>query len=105
MKKYKVVISETAKEDMVNIYNFITANYDNEFGAAKVLWKIRNKCTSLSSFPKVKPVVVTYKNMDLRLIKARKYTMSYFVDDTQSRVVIYKIMSSKRDILTAITKK
>ena len=102
MKKYKVVISKTAKEDMSSIYNFITVDCENEYGAVKVLQKIRNKCDSLSSFPKIKPIIMNYKDMDLRLIKAGKYTISYFVNDKKSEVVIYKVMSSKRNIAAKI---
>ena len=102
MKKYKVVISKTAREDMAGIYNFITIDCENEYGAVKVLQRIRNKCDSLSSFPKIKPIMMSYKDMDLRLIRAGKYTVSYLVNDKKSEVVIYKVMSSKRDIAAKI---
>lgn len=103
MKKYKVVISEKARDDIVSIYNYVALDCDNKVGAIKVIRKIETRYNKLSIFPEVASVMLRRHNEDLRFIRAGKYTIVYYISSAdKTTVVVHRVMNSRRDIMAEI---
>lgn len=104
MKKYKVVMSEIAKKDIVDIYNYIALDCDNKLGATKVIRIITTKYNKLSIHPKIATVTLKRKNEELRFIRAGKYTIIYYIKRSEPTIVIHRIVNSKRNFITELMK-
>lgn len=99
MKKYKVVYSDGARKDIVNIIDYIETNFDSPIDAVKIAIKLFHKCELLATFPKGVPICHTDGlAKKYRFAHIKKYTIIYYVDDSCTEVVIQAIINSNRDI-------
>ena len=93
MKKYKVVFSELAKNDLTNIYNFVT-DVSSEENAILVISRIAKQVTNLNAFPERSESVIKGKDGELiRVTISGKYRIFYYVNKKTKEVVIARIMN------------
>lgn len=102
MKKYRVEYSGEAEVDIAGIMEYILTEHNDMLSANKVTLTIVRTCDGLDTFPKRSPVRKITLGKELRFIRAGKYTIVYYVDETRRIVTIYAVMYSRRDILAAL---
>lgn len=98
MRKYKIIYSIGAANDLDNIYDYIFDILENPSGADKTIKTIETRCANLSIFPRGVPVSLVRNGKELRFAHAKKYTIIYYIDDSTLTVVIYAILYSRRNI-------
>ena len=103
MKKYKINIQPAAIEDIINIRKNITEKYNDVFSAEKVVNRIFDKIEALTTLPKSAETRLIVSELELRFLKISKYTVVYYVDDTESIVKVYGVFHSRRDFSKIIT--
>lgn len=98
LKKYSVVITDDAKQDLADIYNYISIDLSSPVYAANQLTRIKESIISLGEFPK------RYKTLeleidgkkDIRRMPVDNYNVLYKIDN--NRVVVLYILYSASDI-------
>lgn len=99
MKRYKIVYSDGARKDILNIIDYIETTYNNPLDATKIATKLFKKCESLAVFPKGSPIHhIDNLIREYRFVHFKKYTIIYCVNDLRFEVIIQAIIDSSRDI-------
>ena len=93
----KVVFSDTAKADMVEIVRYIAR--DKPKAARKWASDIRESAEMLSTFPMLGRVVPEYRDDKIREIIKGKYRIIYKIDEDEKNVVILTVYHGKRLLL------
>lgn len=97
---YKVEYLQTALDDIKEIFLYISNNLLNPEAAYTLIEKIVEKGDSLSSFPYGRPVYNPIRQLqhEYRTIYIDNYTLFYWVEEKNKKVVIARVVYSKRDI-------
>lgn len=99
MTKYKVIYSQKAYRDLVNIYNYILINSLNPKIANKLIGEIKEAIESLDILPfrheLIETSIIDFK--DIRKLLVKNYIVLYRVDEVAKSVYIVRIVSCKRD--------
>ncbi|MBQ2659534.1 type II toxin-antitoxin system RelE/ParE family toxin [Candidatus Saccharibacteria bacterium] len=98
MKKYSVVYTKQARNDLADIYDYIAVVCNNRPGAEKVLRQISKKCAMLATMPKFAQIKIECRGLEFRTVRAGKYMAAYCVDDDNSAVIIYRILHVKMNL-------
>ncbi len=99
MKRYKIVYSDGARKDILDIIDYIETTYNNPLDATKIATKLFRKCESLAVFPKGSPIHhIDNLIREYRFVHFKKYTIIYYVNSSRFEVIIQAIINSGRDI-------
>lgn len=95
-KQYKVIVSETAKEQILKIVSFI--GIDNYRAALKIRMEIKGAIDTLANFPDRYPFLegefIPYNKYHKRVVIGR-FIILYVVQD--KRVLIEYVLDCKQD--------
>ena len=100
MKTYSVNYSNEAVKDLLNIYDYITNDLLEPTNAINIINEIREHIRSLNQMPFRHPLVPwsPWDKIGMRHFSTKKQIVFYLVDEKNSKVVIVRILSCKRDI-------
>ena len=101
---YKIEYLEPALEDIHEIVSYISNELSNREVAIKLTEKIINKGNMLADFPYGRPVYIPIKKLqfEYRSIKVDNYLLFYFIDEDKKKVLIARVIYSKREIPNTI---
>jgi toxin ParE1/3/4 len=105
MKQYAVSLSDDAKTDLQDIYDYI-AQHDAPAKADGVLDKLEALVESLSRFPERGAVTKELRDVgikDYREVYCKPYRVIYRVLGT--KVYVYLIVDGRRDMQTLLTRR
>lgn len=99
---YKVYMSKVAKNDIVNIYNYIKINLMSPDAAINIVRKIESSIEDLNFMPERYERVglegLEYEN--IRRLMVNNYIVIYKVIKEEYRVEVLRVFYSKRDIIS-----
>ena len=97
---FRVRFSESAKRDLREIFEYITANYSDLVGAAKYIGDIRKKIASLTTFPERFAIYedVGIKGREIRTFIIRRHRVLYTVNHIKKEVEIQRIVFVRRSL-------
>ena len=96
-KKYEVIWSEVAENDLTAILDYITA--ESPGNALKVFKQIKQKAASLNFFPERGRIVPELG--DLRILQYRELILSpwrFIYRISETRVYLLSVLDSRQDI-------
>ncbi len=99
MTEYKIVIEETAENDLIGTLNYISDTLHEPNIAFKIYSSIKNEILSLNKMPNRYAVVneEPYRSMGVRRMPVENYTVFYIVDENQNVVHIFRILYNRRE--------
>lgn len=97
---YNVVISEKAKTDLIEIYNYIAYNMLSPINGKNQLQRIKNNIVNLNEMPKRFPLYPhePWCNKGIRYMVTDNYVVFYIVEDESRTVTVLRVIYSGRDI-------
>ena len=96
MKKYKVTLFDSAYDDLRDIYNFYTKNYNSSY-ASKVVRLLLYETFSLDIFPYANPICyITSKYIIRKKVVCKRYLIYFII--IGNYVFIYNIIDGRRNI-------
>ena len=99
MTEYKVVIEETAENDLLGILNYIKNTLREPNIAMKIYGSIKKGILSLKQMP-FRYVLLNeepYRSMGVRQIPIENYIAFYVVDEEGKTVHIFRILYNRRE--------
>ncbi len=98
--KYKILFSENAKKDLINIVRYISDELSEPELAAKLSQRILKAVTSLDEFPMRHRLCDNeeWRNKGLRVFPVENYLVFYIPDEVAHIVKIYRVIYGKRDL-------
>ncbi len=99
MTEYKIVIEETAENDLVGILSYISDTLHEPGIAMKIYGAIKKEVLTLNKMPLRYAVVSEepYRSMGVRRIPVENYTAFYIVDEKEKTVHIFRILYNRRE--------
>ena len=99
MTEYKIVIEETAENDLVGILSYISDTLHEPNVAFKIYSSIKKEILTLDKMPFRYAVVneEPYRSMWVRRIPVENYTAFYVVDENERTVHIFRILYNRRE--------
>ena len=99
MTEYKIVIEETAENDLVGILSYISDTLHEPNIAMKIYGSIKKEILTLNQMPFRCGVVneEPYRSMGVRRIAVENYTAFYVVDEEEKTVHIFRILYNRRE--------
>ncbi len=89
----KVVLTEAAKADLIEIGEFIRAH--NQKRAASFVAELLNRCEALGDMPRAFPLIPRYEQHGVRRVVHRDYLIFYRING--ERVEVLHILNGARD--------
>jgi len=89
----KVVLTEAAKADLIEIGEFIRAH--NQKRAASFVAELLNRCEALGDMPRSFPLIPRYEQHGVRRVVHRDYLIFYRING--ERVEVLHILNGARD--------
>lgn len=99
MKKYKVIIQESAELDLIGIIEYIANDLNEKTIAMNLYRNIVANINSLSTTPGRCAIIdeEPYKTLQTRRLVINNYSAFYFVNDETESVHIIRILYNHRD--------
>lgn len=99
MTEYKIVIEQTAENDLVGILSYISDTLHEPSIAMKIYGLIKKEILTLNRMPFRFEVVneEPYRSMGVRRIPVENYTAFYIVDENENTVHIFRILYNRRE--------
>lgn len=100
INNYEIILTDSAKIDLEEIYEYISKNLLETNSANKLMEKIENDILRLEQHPysctevQVKPHSKMY-----RKLVTGKYIVLYRVDEQYKQIIIFNVVYGKRDYL------
>lgn len=97
---YKIEYLQTALADIKEIATYISKELSNHEAAIKLTEKIIEAANSLSDFPYGRPVYYPIRKLDheYRTMLIDNYTIFYWIYEEKKRVIIARVIYSKRNL-------
>lgn len=96
---YNISFTDISRKELRQIYLYIKINLESPLTAKDLIKTILISIKDLNFMPNRFPI---YKELNhgitIRRMPVENFTVFYSVDDTKERVVIHKVIYSKRDI-------
>ena len=93
MKKYKVEVSKTAEQDLINIISYLKYDLAGDIIADKYKILFKQKLKDLEdvagSMPILNEKLTGYKN--IRKINVKNYIIFYIIDEDMNKVFVLRI--------------
>lgn len=100
INNYKIVLTDMAKDDLEETYNYISNNLKEPNIANKLMDKIEKDILKLKQFPfAYSEIHIKPKNKIYRRLVTGNYVVLYRVEEEIKQVVIFHIFYEKRDYL------
>ena len=99
MKKYDVLMTHTATEDLKGIASYVANELQEPSIAKKLIQTIKDAIMSLGQMP-TRYSLLRDANLavqGIRRLMIENYIVFYVVSEKNSRVIIVRILSSRRD--------
>ena len=99
MTEYKIVIEQTAENDLLGILSYISDTLHEPSIAMKIYGLIKKEILTLNRMPFRFEVVneEPYRSMGVRRIPVENYTAFYIVDENENTVHIFRILYNRRE--------
>lgn len=99
---YSLNISPQARDDLVEIKNYISCELKNQPAAAKIISQIIEKIETLTEFPKLGKTLSGVVNVptDYRFVVSGNYLVFYRVE--KNEVFVSRVLYAKRDYVRAL---
>ena len=99
MTEYKIVIEQTAENDLLGILSYISDTLHEPSIAMKNYGLIKKEILTLNRMPFRFEVVneEPYRSMGVRRIPVENYTAFYIVDENEKTVHIFRIIYNRRE--------
>lgn len=99
MDKYRILLSQNAKDDIIEIHNYITYVLLSPDISHKFFKGLRKSISQLSFFPYKFPLVRNklFKNMEYHYMPYKNYLVFYEVIEKQNCVNVLRIVYKKRN--------
>ena len=99
MTEYKIVIEETAENDLVAILSYISDTLHEPNTALKIYSSIKNEILTLEKLPFRYALVndEPYRSIGVRRIPVENYTAFYIVDEEGKTIHIFRILYNRRE--------
>ncbi|HBC83925.1 MAG TPA: type II toxin-antitoxin system mRNA interferase toxin, RelE/StbE family [Clostridiales bacterium] len=103
INSYEVVLTDTAKEELEEIYEYISENLSEISAANRLMDKIEKSLFRLEQNPYACVEVYIRPHKDkYRKLVIDNYIVLYEVDEKYKQVVVYRIVSRRMDYLMII---
>lgn len=99
MKAYNIFITKDARDNLNEIFSYISDCLIEPAVAAKIQKSILTGIASLENMPNRNPLISDepYKSYNVRIHTAENYLIFYIVDEGLSRVTVLNIIYNRRD--------
>jgi addiction module RelE/StbE family toxin len=96
---YRLEYLPLAKQDMVEIAKYISHVICNPTAAQNLALEMTGAAEKLVDFPYINPVHRSMRPLDkeYRKLIVKNYIMFYWVDEVQKKIVIARVIYSRRD--------
>lgn len=99
MRKYKVIVLDSAFEDLEDIHSFCRNNYGTSY-ASKIVKRLLNETFSLDTFPFAFPIHYTTSEYIVRKkIVDKRYLIIFSI--IQNSVIVYNFIDGRKNIKPA----
>ncbi len=104
--KYKVIIAETAKQDLKDISFWIAYKSRDVNIAKKFINELREHIRKLNMFPQsgAIPDDPVIRSAGFRFIVHKNYLIFYSIEETEKAVRIMAVFNSRQDYMRVISK-
>ena len=101
---FKLIITDKAKEDLEEIYDYISKSLMAENTAIKFMQEFENSIFRLKDMPESCSIIETYKKRryPYRKLLIKNYVVIYRVDDDKECVYITRVVYGGRNYLNEI---
>ena len=102
--KYKIIIENFAKKDILSIYNYISNILGNIIAADRLMNKINEKFNEIAVFPKSTPLLNNeYVNKDnIRKLIIENYIAFYEINEERHEIIILRILHCTMNYINII---
>lgn len=102
--KYEVIVTERAKQELKEIYDYISKSLMEENTAIKMINKIENELLKLETVPEGFSVIENYikKDFKYRRLPINNYVAIYRIDKKERKVYIVRIIYGGRNYLNEL---
>ena len=102
--KYEVIITERAKQELKEIYDYISKSLMEENTADKLIDKIEKELLQLEDIPEWFSVIENYRKKDFeyRRLPINNYVAIYRIDKEKREVYIIRIVYGGRNYLNEL---
>lgn len=102
--KYEIIITERAKEELKDIYNYISNSLMAENAANNLMQEFENNILRLEDMPESCSIIEYYKNKKYvyRKLLIKNYVVIYRVDSSTKTVYITRIVYGGMNYLNEI---
>ncbi len=99
MTEYKIVIEETAENDLIGILSYISDTLHELNSAIRIYSSIKKEILTLNKMPFRYDIVKEepYRSIGVRKIPIENYTAFYVIDDNEKIVHIFRILYNRRE--------
>ena len=100
IKKYKVVVFDTAKRSIASNYRYISETFDNEPAAFAHTVDIYKEIKKLEYMPKSHKVYEGFVDeikFEYRVVRVRQYLIFYRIDEENLMVYVVDVMHSHQE--------
>lgn len=106
-KKYKILVSNQAAQQLREIYEYIYYEIKSPHNAKNVTNKIKEDLYKLEYFPYRNRELSEFKNLNLHLRRliSKNYYAYYLIDETNTTVIISSVIYKSRNQLKQIINK
>jgi plasmid stabilization system protein ParE len=96
---YQLEYLPIAMQDMIKISRYISYKLLNPTAASKLADEMIKAVEDIVAFPYSKPVHITPKPLkqEYRKLAVKNYVMFYWVDETEKKIVIARVIYARRD--------
>ena len=104
MKKYHVVLTETAKQDLREIVFYLSEKSEDKNSAKKFVNELRDQTGQLILFPEsgALPKDRILKSLGYRFLVHKDYLLFYLVDEPKETVNVTAVFNGKKDYMRVI---
>ncbi|MCL2065662.1 MAG: type II toxin-antitoxin system RelE/ParE family toxin [Candidatus Cloacimonetes bacterium] len=104
MTKYIIIISEIAKEEIEDAYNYIKEKLNNSQAAEKMIIQIREKLDCIEENPYIWPLVNDFhlSSLGVRFFRVKNYLLFYVIDKTKKTVKLSRFLFGRSDWLSLL---
>ena len=102
--KYEVIITERAKQELKEIYEYISKSLMEENTADKLIDKIEKELLQLEDIPEGFSVIENYRKKDFeyRRLPINNYVAIYRIDKEKREVYIIRLVYGGRNYLNEL---
>ncbi len=103
---YRVVITDTAKQDLREIAFAIVERAQEKESARRLIQELRTECRRLEEFPRAGALPKDHilRSFDYRFLVHGDYLIFYSIDEGEKAVFVLAIFHAKRDYFRVMRK-